>query len=147
MVADVARGGYAATLLKGVTGSGKTEVYLEAVAECLRSRRQALVLLPEIASVPVPRTVRPIVPEPFWIVPENVVLVPVLAEFSVNVTSLAAADGRLKVDDVNTAVAPPHARTWLFCRKANWAVLLPLAATKPEPPLNVIVPEATPLFI
>ena len=49
LVADVARGGYAATLLKGVTGSGKTEVYLEAVAECLRSRRQALVLLPEIA--------------------------------------------------------------------------------------------------
>jgi primosomal protein N' (replication factor Y) (superfamily II helicase) len=32
-----------------VTGSGKTEVYLEAVAECLRGGRQALVLLPEIA--------------------------------------------------------------------------------------------------
>jgi len=40
---------YGTTLLKGVTGSGKTEVYLEAVAECLRSGRQALVLLPEIA--------------------------------------------------------------------------------------------------
>lgn len=49
LVADVARGGYSATLLKGVTGSGKTEVYLEAVAECLRAGRQALVLLPEIA--------------------------------------------------------------------------------------------------
>ncbi|CAN1571950.1 PriA Primosomal protein N' (replication factor Y) - superfamily II helicase [Paracoccaceae bacterium] len=49
LVAMVAQGGYAATLLKGVTGSGKTEVYLEAVAECLRSGRQALVLLPEIA--------------------------------------------------------------------------------------------------
>jgi primosomal protein N' (replication factor Y) len=49
LVADVAAGAYAATLLKGVTGSGKTEVYLEAVAECLRSRKQALVLLPEIA--------------------------------------------------------------------------------------------------
>ena len=49
LVADVARGAYAATLLKGVTGSGKTEVYLEAVAECLRAGRQALVLLPEIA--------------------------------------------------------------------------------------------------
>ena len=42
-------GGYQTTLLKGVTGSGKTEVYLEAVAECLRQGRQALVLLPEIA--------------------------------------------------------------------------------------------------
>ena len=42
-------GRYGTTLLKGVTGSGKTEVYLEAVAECLRAGRQALVLLPEIA--------------------------------------------------------------------------------------------------
>lgn len=42
-------GRFSATLLRGVTGSGKTEVYLEAVAECLRSGRQALVLLPEIA--------------------------------------------------------------------------------------------------
>ncbi|MFY0621786.1 MAG: primosomal protein N' [Pelagimonas sp.] len=40
---------YNTVLLKGVTGSGKTEVYLEAVAECLRQGRQALVLLPEIA--------------------------------------------------------------------------------------------------
>ena len=47
--AGVASGAYGATLLKGVTGSGKTEVYLEAVAECLRRGRQALVLLPEIA--------------------------------------------------------------------------------------------------
>ncbi len=42
-------GGYGTTLLRGVTGSGKTEVYLEAVAEALRMGRQALVLLPEIA--------------------------------------------------------------------------------------------------
>ena len=41
--------GYRTTLLKGVTGSGKTEVYLEAVANCLKQGRQALVLLPEIA--------------------------------------------------------------------------------------------------
>ncbi len=49
LVASVAQGGYSCTLLKGVTGSGKTEVYLEAVAECLRMGRQALVLLPEIS--------------------------------------------------------------------------------------------------
>ncbi|HBS99974.1 MAG TPA: primosomal protein N', partial [Citreicella sp.] len=42
-------GRYGTVLLKGVTGSGKTEVYLEAVAETLRRGRQALVLLPEIA--------------------------------------------------------------------------------------------------
>ncbi len=42
-------GRYGTVLLKGVTGSGKTEVYLEAVAACLRQGRQALVLLPEIA--------------------------------------------------------------------------------------------------
>ena len=47
--AGVSSGAYETTLLKGVTGSGKTEVYLEAVAECLRQGRQALVLLPEIA--------------------------------------------------------------------------------------------------
>jgi primosomal protein N' (replication factor Y) (superfamily II helicase) len=41
--------GFDPVLLDGVTGSGKTEVYFEAIAECLRSGRQALVLLPEIA--------------------------------------------------------------------------------------------------
>ncbi|WP_299843307.1 primosomal protein N' [uncultured Paracoccus sp.] len=45
----IAGGRYGTTLLRGVTGSGKTEVYLEAVAECLKAGRQALVLLPEIA--------------------------------------------------------------------------------------------------
>ncbi len=45
----VASRAFSVTLLDGVTGSGKTEVYLEAVAECLAAGRQALVLLPEIA--------------------------------------------------------------------------------------------------
>ncbi len=42
-------GGFSVTLLDGVTGSGKTEVYFEAVAEALRRGRQVLILLPEIA--------------------------------------------------------------------------------------------------
>ncbi|WP_353621095.1 primosomal protein N' [Labrenzia sp. R4_2] len=41
--------GAAVTLIDGVTGSGKTEVYFEAIAEALRRDKQALVLLPEIA--------------------------------------------------------------------------------------------------
>ena len=41
--------GFAVTLLDGVTGSGKTEVYFEAIAQCLERGRQALVLMPEIA--------------------------------------------------------------------------------------------------
>jgi primosomal protein N' (replication factor Y) len=47
--ATVQQGGYAVTLIDGVTGSGKTAVYLEAVAECIRRGRQALILMPEIA--------------------------------------------------------------------------------------------------
>ncbi len=41
--------GFSVTLLDGVTGAGKTEVYFEAVAETLKRGRQALILLPEIA--------------------------------------------------------------------------------------------------
>ena len=37
------------TLLDGVTGSGKTEVYFEAVAEAISRGRQSLILMPEIA--------------------------------------------------------------------------------------------------
>ena len=40
---------FSASLLDGVTGSGKTETYFEAVAETLRRGKQALILLPEIA--------------------------------------------------------------------------------------------------
>lgn len=36
-------------LLDGVTGSGKTEVYFEAIAEVIRQGRQAVILMPEIA--------------------------------------------------------------------------------------------------
>ncbi len=39
-------------LLEGVTGSGKTEVYMEAIAKALRCGRQALLLLPEIGLTP-----------------------------------------------------------------------------------------------
>jgi primosomal protein N' (replication factor Y) len=47
--ATVAKSGYSVTLLDGVTGSGKTEVYFEAVAEMIRRGRQSLILMPEIA--------------------------------------------------------------------------------------------------
>ena len=40
---------HSVTLLDGVTGSGKTEVYFEAMAQALRQGRQVLLLLPEIA--------------------------------------------------------------------------------------------------
>jgi primosomal protein N' (replication factor Y) len=54
MAADILRGaaangGFMVDLLDGVTGSGKTEVYFEAIAETIRRGRQSLVLLPEIA--------------------------------------------------------------------------------------------------
>ena len=42
-------GGFGVTLLDGVPGSGKTEVYFRAMAETLAKGRQVLVLLPEIA--------------------------------------------------------------------------------------------------
>lgn len=44
-----AGGGFSVTLIDGVTGSGKTEVYFEAVAQALERRVQALIMLPEIA--------------------------------------------------------------------------------------------------
>jgi primosomal protein N' (replication factor Y) (superfamily II helicase) len=49
LVAAVAASKFQATLLDGVTGAGKTEVYFEAIAEAIRRGKQALVLVPEIA--------------------------------------------------------------------------------------------------
>ena len=47
-----ARGSGEVLLLYGVTGSGKTEVYLKAIEDCLALGRQAIVLVPEISLTP-----------------------------------------------------------------------------------------------
>ena len=49
LAARAAERRFTVSLLEGVTGSGKTETYFEAVAAALRAGRQALILLPEIA--------------------------------------------------------------------------------------------------
>jgi primosomal protein N' (replication factor Y) len=52
VLAALKEGAFKPFLLQGVTGSGKTEVYLRAIAECVKSGQQALVLVPEIALTP-----------------------------------------------------------------------------------------------
>ena len=52
LVAALGEGAPRSFLLHGVTGSGKTEVYLHAIDACLRGGRGALVLVPEIALTP-----------------------------------------------------------------------------------------------
>jgi primosomal protein N' (replication factor Y) len=47
-----AAAGFSCHLLEGVTGSGKTEIYLQLIAGCLQAGRQALVLVPEIGLTP-----------------------------------------------------------------------------------------------
>jgi primosomal protein N' (replication factor Y) (superfamily II helicase) len=49
MRALAANGSFHVALLDGVTGSGKTEVYFEAIAETIRRGKQSLILMPEIA--------------------------------------------------------------------------------------------------
>jgi primosomal protein N' (replication factor Y) len=56
VTAAVSEDRYETLLLFGVTGSGKTEVYLRAIEECVERGRQAIVLVPEISLTP--QTVR-----------------------------------------------------------------------------------------
>jgi primosomal protein N' (replication factor Y) len=48
----VRTGGFQAFLLHGVTGSGKTEIYLRAIEEVIRQGKEAIVLVPEISLTP-----------------------------------------------------------------------------------------------
>ena len=52
IVASFNKNHFNSFLLHGVTGSGKTEIYIEAVRHCLKQNRNAIILLPEISLTP-----------------------------------------------------------------------------------------------
>ena len=49
---SAAQAGFSCHLLEGVTGSGKTEIYLQLIESCLQREQQALILVPEIGLTP-----------------------------------------------------------------------------------------------
>ncbi len=49
IITDINLGEFGVSLIKGVTGSGKTEVYLQAIEECIKLGKNAIVLVPEIS--------------------------------------------------------------------------------------------------
>ncbi len=49
ILADYAKGIHGTYLIRGITGSGKTEIYMEIIEEVIQKGRQAIVLIPEIA--------------------------------------------------------------------------------------------------
>ncbi|HTF95902.1 MAG TPA: primosomal protein N' [Cellvibrio sp.] len=51
-LAQIDYSGFSTYLLDGTTGSGKTEIYLQAIEQCLKQGKQALVLVPEIGLTP-----------------------------------------------------------------------------------------------
>lgn len=55
--ANLRKGEFGVSLLHGVTGSGKTEVYLRLIAQCLEMGRSALLLVPEISLTPAARAI------------------------------------------------------------------------------------------
>ena len=49
VVSSIKKGGFSTFLLHGITGSGKTEIYLQVIDFCIKNKKQAIVLVPEIS--------------------------------------------------------------------------------------------------